>query len=94
MNITKETPIAALTVGQFEELFLQQKQNEVAEKPGNEKRYVYGIRGIAKLLGCSTVTAQRYKNTFLKPAVCQRGRVIVTDAEKAIELFNGREGRS
>lgn len=93
MIITKETPIAALTVGQFEELFLQQKQNEVKDvKPDSDKRYVYGIRGIAKLLGCSTVTAQRYKNTFLKPAVCQRGRVIVTDAEKAIELFNSREG--
>lgn len=89
ITITKDTPIVMLTVGQFEELFLQ-KQNEVTTKPDNKKRYVYGIRGIAQLFGCSIPTAQRYKDSFLKPAISQRGRIIVTDAEKAIELFNGR----
>ena len=93
MEITKETPIAALTVGQFEELFLR-KQSEAENNQSKEKRYVYGIRGIADLLGCSRVTAQRYKDSFLRPAVCQRGRVIVTDADKAIELFNSRERQS
>lgn len=89
ITITKDTPIVMLTVGQFEELFLQ-KQNEVTTEPDNKKRYVYGIKGIAQLFGCSIPTAQRYKDSFLKPAISQRGRIIVTDAEKAIELFNGR----
>lgn len=57
------------------------------EKP---KRYVYGIRGIRELFNVSHPTALKYKNTFLKPAVVQRGRKIIVDAEKAMELFNER----
>ncbi|RGU34490.1 DUF3853 family protein, partial [Alistipes indistinctus] len=41
-----------------------------------------------KLFGVSHATAQRYKDTFLKPAVRQNGRKIVVDVAKALELFD------
>lgn len=52
------------------------------------KNYVYGLRGIRDLFNVSHVTAQKYKDTFLKPAVMQRGRKIVVDADMAIELYD------
>lgn len=51
------------------------------------KRYVFGIRGIASLFGVSTRTAQQWKSGFLADAVTQRGRTIVTDVDKAMNLF-------
>ncbi|MCD8387531.1 MAG: DUF3853 family protein [Bacteroidales bacterium] len=55
-----------------------------------QKRLVYGRKGIAALFGVSVVTAQKYKDTFLKPAVTQRGRTIITDADLALRLFEQR----
>lgn len=52
-----------------------------------EKRYVYGIQGIADLFRVSKPTASLYKRTWLAPAVSQRGRKIITDAEMAMSLF-------
>lgn len=54
----------------------------------NERRFVYGLRGIRELFNVSHVTAQKYKNTFLAPAVMQRGRKIVVDVAKALDLYN------
>lgn len=52
------------------------------------KKYVYGINGIRQLFGgISAVTARRYKDSFLRDAVSQQGRIIVTDADKAMRLF-------
>ena len=55
------------------------------------KRLVYGLRGISELFNVSLVTAQKYKNTFLAPAVSQRGRKIAVDADLALELFNNQK---
>lgn len=52
------------------------------------KKYVYGINGIRQLFGgISQVTARKYKDTIIADAVSQQGRIIVTDAEKAMRLF-------
>ncbi len=51
-------------------------------------RYVYGLRGISGLFNVSLTTAQRYKNTFLQPAVEQRGRVFRVNVGVAQRLFN------
>lgn len=53
----------------------------------DDDRYVYGIDGICMLFHCSRPTARKYKDTFLKPAVDQVGRKIITDREKALKLF-------
>lgn len=52
--------------------------------------YVYGLKGIKALFGVSHTTAQRYKNTFLAPAVTQRGKKLVVDVAKAMDLFNAK----
>ena len=89
-NVTGETPIAALTVSQFVELFDKGKSPEPtpARTADYTQGYVYGLKGIRQLFGVSHATAQRYKDTFLQPAVRQNGRKIVVDVAQALELFD------
>lgn len=48
----------------------------------------YGIPGIADLLGCSTATAQRIKNSgIIDEAIIQIGKTIVIDERKALECL-------
>lgn len=54
------------------------------------KRFVYGLRGISELFKVSHTTAQKYKNTFLQPAITQRGRKIIVDVDAALQLFNDK----
>lgn len=61
--------------------------------PTSGKRLVYGIKGIQELFNVSHPTAQRYKDGIIKDAVFQSGRKIVVDVDKALELFNSRNGR-
>lgn len=88
MDITNDTPLAMLTVGQFLELASvgEKKAIKVVDEK-QPKRYVYGLSGIRQLFNVSHVTAQKYKDTILRDAVSQQGRVIVTDVDKAMELF-------
>lgn len=58
-----------------------------AENEEEPERFVYGIAGISRLFNVSKVTAQRYKASFLAPAVMQRGNKIITDVRKARLLF-------
>ena len=98
-QITDSTPVAMLTVGQQKELFQKWVKELIggvnstipSEKP--EKRYVYGIAGIANLFNISYVTAFNLKNGILKPAVLQHGRKIICDADMAIELFRQHTGK-
>ena len=92
--ISENTPIALLTVGQLRELLNLDKQPEPITATQNEKRLVYGLSGIRKLFNVSHATAYRYKETIIKDAVSQRGRKIVIDADKALELFNANCGRA
>ena len=61
-------------------------QTDEETAPGT--RYVYGLRGIRELFNVSHVTAQRYKDSFLAPAVMQRGRKIIVDVNKAMKLYS------
>jgi hypothetical protein len=55
---------------------------------------VYGISGIAKLLGCSTTTVSKYRlQGWIEPAITQNGRKIICDAKLALELFDKRGGK-
>ena len=89
--INDSTPIALLTVGQMKELFFSDRQPEPVVL-SNEKRLVYGLRGIRNLFSVSHATAYRYKETIIKDAVSQQGRKIVVDVDKALELFNQKSG--
>lgn len=55
------------------------------------KRYEYGIRGIAKIFGCSIPTANRIKKSGkINAAITQVGRKIIVDADHALELAHDR----
>ena len=54
----------------------------------SQKTYVYGINGLASILGCSRPTAQRIKSSGkLDEAISQNGRTIIVHVEKALELI-------
>lgn len=53
----------------------------------NKTEKVRGILGIASIFGCSLPMAQKLKKSVIKDAVTQNGRFIITDVERAKELF-------
>lgn len=58
-----------------------------------DKKYVYGINGIARLFGCSMPTANRIKKSGkINKAITQIGRKIIVDAELALELAGHKTG--
>ena len=58
-----------------------------------ERKYVYGILGIAKLFGCSLPTANRIKKSGkIDKAITQIGRKIIVDVELALELAGKKSG--
>lgn len=78
-NIDPKTPIGQLTV----EEFLEVSKNLIAEK-----KYEYGLKGLAKILGCSVSKASEVKSSgILDGAIIQNGNIIIIDKEKALELF-------
>jgi hypothetical protein len=90
--VTKDTPVSMLTVEQLTtalsealSIFPGRESNPVG---GDGRKYVYGIRGLAKLLGCSIQTANMVKKRgVLSPAISQVGRKIIIDADMALELI-------
>ena len=94
-QISDDTPIAMLTVGQLRSV-LESSLKERTEKPVETdtsvpKRYVHGVCGIKQLFNCSYPTAHKLKETILKPVVKQQGRVIVVDVDLAMKLFSEHE---
>lgn len=86
MEINRDTRIIDLTIGQFEDWMKDMGFSSSPSLP--EKKYVYGIAGIMALFNVSKSTAVRLKNGKIKDAVSQSGRTIITDTDKALELFN------
>ncbi|MFC4163876.1 DUF3853 family protein [Epilithonimonas zeae] len=78
-NIDPQTPLWKLTVKEF---------LEVARNISSEKKYEYGLKGLAKILGCSVSKASEVKSSgILNDAIIQNGNIIIIDKEKALELF-------
>ena len=58
-----------------------------------ERQYVYGLAGIARLFGCSLPTANRIKQSGkINRAITQVGRKIIVDADLALELAGRKTG--
>jgi len=86
-TINPNTRIIDLTVGELMEL-LGQQQSVVVDNTPKEKRFVYGIAGIAQLFNCSMTTANRIKASGkIDRAISQCGRMITVDADLALELM-------
>ena len=91
-------PLGALTIGEFRELMTEilssvQPDTTHASREEPHRRYVYGLRGIKELFNVSTRTAQLWKDGILRDAVYQNGRTIVTDVDRAMELFSSSKGK-
>lgn len=92
MKIQDDTPIVMLTVGQLRE-YLKINTPSVPDPAKEEKKYVYGIRGIAGLFNCSMPTANRIKASGkIDRAITQIGRKIIVDADLALELAGRKTG--
>lgn len=86
-NIDLNKPLWQLTVGEFLEL-INQTQVTTTDNAPTEKRYVYGLAGIAQLFNCSMTTANRIKASGkIDKAISQCGRMITVDADLALELM-------
>ena len=83
------TPLFRLTAGEFLELLECAQKPEVVDTTKDETKYVYGLAGIAELLGCSKTQASRIKQSGkINGAITQIGNLIITDAGKALELID------
>ena len=75
----------------IETLLLDIKHGEGAPAKETNKKYVYGLGGLARLIGCSHPTAQRLKNSGQVPFT-QAGRKIVFDADAVLTALNKKGG--
>lgn len=79
-NINPNKKISDLTVKEF--LSLQTPK----------KNYAYGLKGIAKIFGCSVSKATDIKNSgIIDEAIYQNKNIIVIEVEKALELFRSKK---
>lgn len=86
MDLNKR--IIDLTTGELLDLIAEAIAPKVVIDTTQEnKRYVYGLAGIAELFNCSKTTANRIKQSGkIDKAITQIGNLIIVDADKAIEL--------
>jgi len=88
-----DKPIWQLSIDDFRKIlreefekFLHENSNWNEEK--NEKKYIYGLSGIAQLLNCSIPTACRIKRSgILDEAITQLGRKIMVDSNLALSII-------
>lgn len=82
-------PLWQLTVGEFRKLLVESRGISFpsVSPAGRDKKYVYGISGIAELFQCSVATANKIKASGrIDKAIIQVGRKIIVDADLALEL--------
>lgn len=90
IQVTNDTPIAMLTVGQLKQILSNADNKEPLPLEPTTK-YVHGIIGIANLFQCSRATAHRIKRSGqIDGAIKQIGRKIIVDAELAVQLAGKR----
>lgn len=87
-NIDLQKPLIQATLGDLRELLLSLPIDENTQDTRVKKHYVYGLAGLAELLGCAKTTACRIKASgVLDKAISQRGKIIAIDADYALELL-------
>ncbi|WP_312824828.1 DUF3853 family protein [Epilithonimonas sp.] len=82
-NIDPKTPISQLTVEEF---------LEISKSFATQKKYEYGLKGLAKILGCSVSKASEVKSSgILDKAIIQNGNLIIINIEMALKLFGKKK---
>jgi hypothetical protein len=77
--IDLQKPLISATLGDFVQA-MKNINPKIEEKP---RKLVYGIAGLAELIGCSVPTAQKLKNSG-KISFIQQGRKIIFDADRVL----------
>ncbi len=94
METKDNTPIWQLTVGELISILdikIEEKINE-SSIDGTKKEYVYGIPGLARILGCGRTTAQKIKSSGkINDAIVQEGRNIIIDKQKVFEILRAEK---
>lgn len=93
-NHLNNKPVMMLTVGELMEVlsqaFASQSDVSMANSEEKGKKFVYGVAGLAKLLGCSVSTAQRrISSGKLDKCIIRSGRLIIIDKEAALQMLKG-----
>ena len=92
----KAKPLWQMTGAEFLQLLREEGDLKLTSPTvidTTDKKYVYGIRGIAQIFNASIPTANRIKKSgVIDKAITQWGRKIVVDAELAIALAGKKEG--
>lgn len=83
-------PIMMLSVGELLEVLTPVLSSRIDgnEQPETDasKKYVYGVAGLAKLLGCSISTAQRrISSGKIDQCIIRTGRIIMIDRDAVLE---------
>lgn len=86
-----DTRIIDLTVAQLAEVIdkaVEESLSRRQQPTTQQRRLVYGIKGIAEIFGVSERQARYIKSSGqISKAIRQQGRTIVTDADLALQLF-------
>ncbi len=64
-----------------------QKKIEPVKLDGKLPRLVYGLKGISTIFNVSQSTALKMSKGVISGACSKRGRIILVDTRKALELF-------
>jgi len=89
-TITDGTPIAALTVGQFKELFFTTPPPTpeiIQQTPQPERKTLHSIRELADFIGCSQPTAHKFKKSGRIPCR-QVGRKVMFDTVEVLAAMD------
>jgi hypothetical protein len=85
MNLN--TRLIDMTFGELIDAIKKYQQPTTIIQEPKEKWLVYGREGLAELFGCSKKHADTIRNSgVIDKAVSRIGKIIVVDAEKALEL--------
>lgn len=90
--INGSTPIWQLTVAEFREIIHEGTQQPATPEPAiADHECVYGIAGLAELIGASKTTAQKLKSSGeLNTAITQIGRKIIINKKIALQILKSK----
>lgn len=67
-------------------------EQRVKEQQPTNHNYVYGLKGLARLLGCSKTTASRLRTSGdYDDAITQIGAMLIIDADKVLEIARSQK---
>lgn len=90
-NYNLNTRVIDLTLGDLldavEARVKQATSSKTEADHQSDKHFVYGLRGLARLLGCSKTTAARLKASGkYDEAITQIGALLIIDADEVLRI--------